>query len=101
MDKTKQTCIIEGMSNRRTFSLSKQEQVAFRQAEDHTSDSWEIKRLAAVRLYGSGYAVKTVQDATGCSRRALMDWCQTYRTTGLAGLKSHWRGENALKLSRE
>jgi transposase len=101
MDKSKQTCIIEGMSNTRKFRLSEQEQAAFRQAEDNSSDRREVKRLAAVRLYGSGYAVETVQDATGCSWRALLDWCQTYRTTGLAGLKSHWRGENALKLSRE
>jgi len=101
MDKTKRTRIIEGMTNTRKFILNEQEQAAFRQAEDRTINSREVKRLEAVRLYGSGYAVKTIQDATGCSWRSLMDWCQAYRTHGLDGLKSHWQGDNALKLNRE
>lgn len=89
------------MSNTRKFRLSEQDQAVFRQAEESASDSREVKRLQAVRLYGSGFAVAIVQEATGCSWRALMEWCQAYRRHGLAGLKSHWQGNNALKLSRE
>ena len=88
------------MTNRK-FSLNEQEEAAFRQAEDRAEDSREVKRLQAVRLYGSGYAVETVQEAIGCSWRALMEWCQGYRQHGLEGLKSHWQGDNALKLRRE
>jgi putative transposase len=80
--------------------LNEQEQAAFRQAEERTSDSREVKRLEAVRLYGSGYAVEIIQEATGCSGRSLLEWCQAYRNDGLEGLKSHWQGNNALKLSR-
>ncbi len=60
MDKTKRSRIIEGMTNRRKFILNEQEQAAFRQAKNRTDDSREVKRLEAVRLYGSGYAVETI-----------------------------------------
>jgi transposase len=89
------------MTNTRKFILNEQEQAAFRQAEDRTVDSREVKRLQAVRLYGSGYAVETIQEATGCSWRSVMAWSHAYRTEGLNGLKSHWQGDNASKLSRE
>src|SRR5258706_12847872 len=89
------------MTNTRKFSLNEQEQAAFRQAEDRATDSREVKRLAAVRLYGSGYAVEIIQEATGCSWRSLMDWGEAYRNDGLEGLKSRWQGNNALKLSRD
>lgn len=85
---------------KRTFTLTEQEIKAFQRAEDATQDVRELKRLQAVRLYGTGHPVETIQTITGCSWRALMDWCQAYRAHGLAGLKSHWQGENALKLTR-
>ena len=69
--------------------------------EDATQDVRELKRLQAVRLYGTGQPVQVVQDLVGCSWRALMDWCRAYRVHGLAGLQSHWQGENALKLTRK
>ncbi len=59
-----------------------------------------MKRLQAVRLYGSGYALSEISHITGSSWRALMDGCQAYRECGLDGLKSKWQGDNALKLSR-
>jgi hypothetical protein len=49
------------MTNTRKFSLNEREQAAFRQAEERTVNSREVKRLEAVRLYGSGYAVETIQ----------------------------------------
>ena len=86
---------------KRQFVLNEEEQNALRRAEGQTQDVREMKRLQAVRLYGGGYAVSEISHVTGCSWRALMDWCQTYRASGVDGLKSKWRGENALKLSRE
>jgi transposase len=85
---------------KRTFTLSEQESKAFQRAEDATQDVRELKRLQAVRLYGTGQSVETIRTIVGCSWRAMMDWCQAYRTRGLDGLKSHWQGENALKLTR-
>ncbi|SRR5713226_9162294 len=86
---------------KRQFILSEEEQNELRRAEGQTQDTHELKRLQAVRLYGSGYAVSEIAQMTGGSWRALMDWCAAYRADGPVGLKSKWQGENALKLSRE
>jgi len=85
---------------KRQFILNEEEQKALRRAEGQTEDAREMKRLQAVRLYGTGYAVSEILNVTGSSWRALMDWCQAYRGSGVDGLKSKWQGANALKLSR-
>lgn len=85
----------------RAFTLSEQEVAEFQRAEAATRDVRELKRLQGVRLYGTGQPVELIETVTGCSWRALMDWRQAYQACGLEGLKSHWQGENALKLSRE
>ncbi len=85
---------------KRQFVLDEAEQNALRRAEGQTQDARERKRLQAVRLYGSGYAVRDIIALTGCSWRGLMDWCAAYRADGPGGLQSKWQGNNALKLSR-
>ena len=85
----------------REFTLSEQEIIDFQRVEDAMQNVRELKRLQAVRLYGTGQPVQMIHTVTGCSWRALMDWCQAYRERGLDGLKSHWQGKNALKLTRE
>jgi len=84
----------------RKFTLSEAEVVALQVAESATRSARELKRLQAVRLYGTGYAVETICEVVGSSWRSLMEWCQRYRAQGMAGLQSHWQGDNALKLSR-
>lgn len=86
---------------KRQFELSEEEVKEFLRAEDGVSNVRELRRLQAVRLYGTGYAVEEIQSITGCSWRSLMDWCQAYGAEGLAGLASKWQGQNAAKLSRE
>ena len=73
----------------------------FRKAEQETRDAYELKRLQAVRLYGSGVERTTIQELVGCEERSIRKWAQRYGQSGLVGLKSHWQGENALKLSRQ
>jgi transposase len=85
---------------KRQFQLSEQEQQAFQDAERQTRDAYELKRLQAVRLYGSGLASQKIRQVVGCGERSIRQWSQRYRQAGLAGLKSQWQGENALKLSR-
>jgi putative transposase len=86
---------------KRQFTLTEQAVQEFRQVEQTTSDPRELKRLQAVRLYGTGYPVDMIVEMIGCSWRALMDWCQSYQHQGISGLQSHWQGNNALKLSRQ
>lgn len=86
---------------KREFHLSEEEMVAFRQAEAQTRDVRELKRLQAVRLYGSGESVDTIQKLVGCGPASPRQWAIEYRRGGLAGLKSRWAVGNANKLSDE
>ncbi len=58
---------------KRQFVLDEAEQNELRGAEGQTQDARELKRLQAVRLYSSGYAVSAILELTGCSWRPLMD----------------------------
>ena len=86
---------------KRKFELSETERVAFRQAEQRTHDARELKRLQAVRLYGSGEAVATIQHLTGCGPVSPCQWAMDYRRGGLTALRTQWRGGNANKLTAE
>ncbi|NJL54883.1 transposase [bacterium] len=86
---------------KRQFQLSEAEIVAFRQAEAQTRDVRELKRLQAVRLYGSGESVDTIQKLVGCGPASPRQWVIKYRRGGLTALKSHWAVGNAKKLSDE
>jgi transposase len=86
---------------KRQFELSDEKKAEFEEAERQTRDTYELKRLQAVRLYGSGIATAVIEELVGCSGRRIREWTQKYQAGGLAGLRSHWQGENALKLSRE
>lgn len=88
---------------KRTFQLSDKEIGAFRRRESSSRDSAEVKRLQAVRLYGSGRAVCDIEDVTGCSASSLRRWAGRYRAEGLDGLSAHHAGSayNARKLSAE
>ncbi len=100
MDKRQRIRLISGMAKRQ-FIVNEEEQNELRRAAGQTQDSRELRRLQAVRLYGSGDAVSEIVQISGCTWRALMDWCAAYRAAGSGGLKSTWQGENALKLSRD
>lgn|SRR5574341_65042 len=86
---------------KRQFQLSEQEVQELKQAEQQTRDARELKRLQAVRLYGTGAAPQAIYALVGCAERSVRQWSQRYSAAGVVGLKSRWRGENALKLSRD
>lgn len=85
----------------RKFQLTEEETQKIEQAERQTRDAYELRRLQAVRLYGSGIATGEIMRLIQGSERRIREWTQKYGQQGLAGLKSQWQGENALKLSRE
>jgi transposase len=86
---------------KRHFQLTEAEQQALEQTERQTRDAYELRRLQAVRLYGSGVPTREIMRVVNCSERRIREWSQKYGQQGIDGLKSHWQGENALKLSRE
>lgn len=86
---------------KRKFQLTDDEKHRFEQAERQTRDAYELRRLQAVRLYGSGVPTNEITGLIQTSDRRIREWTQKYEQEGLEGLKSQWQGENALKLSRE
>jgi transposase len=85
---------------KRQFQLTDEEIRAIAQAERQTRDAYELRRLQAVRLYGSGVPTPEITQLVHCDDRRIRVWAQKYGQHGLEGLKSQWQGENALKLSR-
>src|SRR5579863_3504457 len=85
--------------NNREFKLSEAEQRAIQQGEGETTEVRELRRLEAVRLYGSGQAMSGVVNVVGSSSRTVQGWVQAYQESGMAGLKPGWQGGNAKKLS--
>lgn len=85
---------------KRQFQLSEREVQRLRQAEQSTRDGYELKRLQAVRLYGTGMGMAAIVDLLACSARSVRYWTASYQAGGVASLQSHWQGGNASKLSR-
>lgn len=88
------------MANRQ-FQLTQEEVASFQQAEAQTHDTDELKRLQAVRLYGVGEEVKTIQKLVGCGPASPRQWASEYRQGGLAALHTIWASGNANKLTAE
>ncbi len=72
-----------------------------RQRERQTHKAAELKRLQAVRLYGSGMRIAQIRDMVGCAESSIRAWVQDYQRAGLAGLSAHYdrSAQNASKLS--
>lgn len=86
---------------KRTFHLSEKEKNAIRQREAESRETAEMKRLQAVRLYGSARAVADIMEVTGCTESSLRRWVHHYREQGLSGLRTDYtaRSQNSGKLS--
>jgi transposase len=85
----------------RHFQLNDQEIEQVRQAEQQTRDVHELKRLQAVRLYGTGMTIKQIMDIHNCGASSIREWVQKYQQGGLSALRSNWSSQNASKLTRE
>lgn len=86
---------------KRTFHLTEKEKNGFRQREATSDDAAEMKRLQAVRLYGSGRPVTDIMDVTGCTESSLRRWVHQYSKQGLSGLRTDYsaRSQNSRKLT--
>lgn len=85
--------------NNRQFKLREEEVEVLRQREQKTRDVHELKRLQAVRLYGSGEEIEVIQDSIGCGASSIRQWAMRYKAGGVKALGSRWQGKNANKLS--
>jgi len=68
-------------------------------AQDKSPDAASALRFQAVRLYGTGYAVETIQTICRCSRPSLMEWNRKYHQGGVAALLDQRQGGNRALLS--
>jgi len=83
----------------REIWLNESEAGAFRQREAETRNVYELKRLQAVRLYGTGSSLEHIKNMMGSSERSIRRWVSDYQRDGLNGLQPGWDGQNANKLS--
>ena len=83
----------------RKFSLGAEAIVQFEKREQETREALELRRLQAVRLYGSGADIAVVQQVSGASRRTVQRWVYNYEAAGLDGLMPGWKGGNHRVLS--
>ena len=86
---------------KRQIDLTEAEIMQFRQAEAQTRDGYELRRLQAIRLYGSGVRLADIMDVVGAGASSIRQWAMTYRAEGVGGLRSKWQGKNANKLTAE
>ena len=84
---------------KRQLELSEKEIGQFRAAEAQTRDVHELKRLQAIRLYGSHMRLVDIQALVGAGESTIRQWAMAYRAEGLPGLRSKWQGKNANKLT--
>jgi transposase len=75
---------------KRQFQLSDTEIGQLRQQEQQTRRASELKRLQAVRLYGSGMAVEEIMNIIGCAESSIRAWAQAYKEEGMAALQLHY-----------
>ena len=90
----------QGMAKRK-FYLTDDERRAIEQAERQTRDAYELRRLQAVRLYGIGETVASIQKLVGCGPASPRQWACAYRQDGMAALHTNWASGNANKLTAE
>jgi len=83
----------------RKFNLSVEAVAQFEKREYETREALELKRLQAVRLYGSGTDMAVVRQVSMASRRTIQRWVDNYEAGGLDGLKAGWKGGNHRGLS--
>jgi len=87
-----------GMAKRK-FEITEQQEQELVKEYLQSKDGPLRTRCQAIRMYGTGYLVAEIQALTACSRTSLMEWCQLYRTQGIAGLKDKRLGGNRARLT--
>lgn len=90
----------EGMAKRK-FTLNAEAIGQIINGEQETREALELRRLQAVRLYGSGEEMAVVERVSSASRRTIQRWVDSYEARGLAGLKPGWQGGNHRGLSEQ
>ena len=86
---------------KRQLILNEQDLAALRLAADQTDDPAELKRLQAIRLFGTGHPVAEIAEIVDTSIPSIYRWSMDYQREGLRALETKYEGnQNAAKLTR-
>lgn len=86
---------------KRQLELNETQIRQLREAEAKTRDVRELKRLQAIRLYGSGVPLRDIMNLVGAGESTIRQWAMSYQSEGAEGLRSKWASKNASKLTDE
>ena len=78
----------------RKFHLSEEAVDELKRAEKATRKSSELRRMQAVRLYGSGQAVKQIVEVTRMGTRSILSCVARYREKGIDALYEYQQKGN-------
>jgi transposase len=86
---------------KRQLILDKQEIAALKRAANQTDAPAELKRLQAIRLFGTGHPVAEIAEIVDTSIPSIYRWSMEYQQDGLRALESKYEGnQNAAKMTR-
>lgn len=85
----------------REFVLNERAVQELERAEHATKQVDELRRMQAVRLYGTGVGIAVIQQVAQASERTVRRWVARYKEAGINGLRERWQGGNNRKLTVE
>ncbi|MDX2137166.1 MAG: helix-turn-helix domain-containing protein [Chloroflexota bacterium] len=83
----------------RKFHLSEEAVDELKRAEKATRKSSELRRMQAVRLYGSGATVRQIVEVTRMGTRSILDCVARYRKKGINALYDYQQKGNRTLLT--
>jgi transposase len=88
---------------KRQIHLSKEQVKEVKRYEQQSKRPVELKRLQAVRLYGTGHKLADILEIVGCGESSVRIWAMQYCEGGVEALLANYKpsSQNARKLSRE
>lgn len=88
---------------KRQFQLNDEQVKEIKRYERQSTRPSELRRLQAVRLYGTGHHLTAILDIVGCGESSIRTWATQYKQKGIEALLSHYHNsaQNARKLSLE
>lgn len=84
---------------KRNFQLNERAVQELKQAEHGDCKASELRKMQAVRLYGTGVGRAAIGQVTQASERTIRRWVAQYQSAGVAGLFERRQGGNNRKLT--
>src|SRR5687768_15558675 len=84
--------------SRQRKKLTEEQVKELQAAQLSSEDAASALRYQAVRLYGLGYAVATIQEICECGLPSIWEWNRKYHRQGVAGLIDQRQGGNRAAL---